>query len=590
MNEEWSLDVLYKGYDDPKFQEDFQKVDEVCEKVNAFAAGLPAGDAKENVRTYLELQEETANMIYSLGIFANLRQSVNTSDSDSVSYMGRLMGKMASTTKADTVAKKYIASLENLDELIESDSLLKEYEYLLKQIRENDKYTLSDEAEEVIAKFDISGGSGWSDLQSYLTSSVQVDYRGEKITLSAARNLAYDADEKARKDAYEAELSCYDKIKDSVAFALNNIKLQVINAAEMRGFASPLDETLHNSRLQKETLDALIESIEEYLPLFRSYLKAKAVYLGHHNGLPWYDLFAPVGKNDGKKFTAEEAGEYLVNLFSEFDQSMADMIGRAFDEAWIDFYPREGKVGGAFCAGLPLQKQSRILTNFDGSFSAVDTLAHELGHAYHNLCIENHRILNSDYTMPVAETASTFNENVVMSAAVESVTEPEARLALLESQLMEITQVICDIYSRYLFETAVFVRREGEFMFADELCKMMMDAQKRAYGDGLDSEAMHPYMWVCKGHYYSTGNSFYNFPYAFGGLLARGLYAKYKEEGASFVPKYREMLRATPVTSCEGAAAIAGIDLTKKEFWQMSLKSNEKEIAEYIELSKRLRK
>ena len=358
----------------------------------------------------------------------------------------------------------------------------------------------------------------------------------------------------------------------------------------MRGFASPLDETLYNAKLERATLEALMEAIQENLPLFHNYMKAKAEYLGHTNGLPWYDLFAPVGSSDGQKFTTEEARDYLVNLFSDFDQDLADMIARAFDEEWIDFYPRAGKVGGAFCAPLPLQKQSRILTNFDGSFSDVDTLAHELGHAYHNLNIEDHRILNSDYTMPVAETASTFNENVVMSAAVERASEPETRLALLESQLMEVNQIICDIYSRYLFETAVFERRAGEFMFADELCRMMLDAQKKAYGDGLDQNVAHPYMWVCKSHYYSTGNSFYNFPYAFGGLFARGLYAKYKEEGQAFVPKYREMLHATPVTSCEGAAEIAGIDLTKKEFWEMSLKSYEKEIAEYIELAKRLRK
>lgn len=590
MNSEWSLDVLYKGFDDPRFQEDFNKVDEVCGKVNAFAEGLPGGDARENLLTYIDLQEQMSGMVYSMGVYANLRQSVNTSDSESVSYMGRLMAKAAGTTKANTIAKKYIASLENLDELIESDPLLKEYEALLKRIKEDDKYMLSDQAEEVIAKFDISGGGGWSDLQSYLTSTVQADYRGEKLGLAAVRNLAYDADVQVRKDAYEAELACYDKIKDSVAFSLNNIKLQVINSSQMRGFASPLDETLYNAKLERATLEALMEAIQENLPLFHNYMKAKAEYLGYTNGLPWYDLFAPVGSSDGQKFTTEEARDYLVNLFSDFDQDLADMIARAFDEEWIDFYPRAGKVGGAFCAPLPLQKQSRILTNFDGSFSDVDTLAHELGHAYHNLNIEDHRILNSDYTMPVAETASTFNENVVMSAAVERASEPETRLALLESQLMEVNQIICDIYSRYLFETAVFERRAGEFMFADELCRMMLDAQKKAYGDGLDQNVAHPYMWVCKSHYYSTGNSFYNFPYAFGGLFARGLYAKYKEEGQAFVPKYREMLHATPVTSCEGAAEIAGIDLTKKEFWEMSLKSYEKEIAEYIELAKRLRK
>jgi len=590
MNAEWSLDILYKGFDDPKFQEDFKKVDEVCASINSFASGLPGGDAKENLLTYIKLSEQMSEMIYTMGLYANLRQSVNTSDSESMAYMGQLMAKAAGTTKANTIAKKYVASLENLDELIASDPLLKEYEFMLTQLKEDDKYTLSDQAEEVIAKFNISGGGGWSDLQSYLTSTVQAEYRGDKIPLSAVRNLAYDEDVQVRKDAYEAELSCYDKIKDSVAFALNNIKLQVINAAQMRGFASPLDETLYNSRLQKATLDALMESIQEYLPLFHRYMKAKAEYLGYENGLPWYELFAPVGKTDGQKFTAEEARDYLVKLFSGFDQDLADMIARAFDEAWIDFYPREGKVGGAFCAGLPLQKQSRILTNFDGSFSDVDTLAHELGHAYHNLNIEDHRILNSDYTMPVAETASTFNENVVMSAAVAGATEPEERFALLESQLMEVNQIICDIYSRYLFETAVFARRAGEFMFADELCRMMAEAQKTAYGDGLDQSTNHPYMWVCKSHYYSTGNSFYNFPYAFGGLFARGLYAKYKEEGAAFVPKYRQMLHATPVTSCEGAAEIAGIDLTKKEFWQMSLKSYEKEINEYIELAKQLKK
>lgn len=590
MNSEWSLDVLYKGFDDPKFQADFQKVDEVCARLNDFAAGLPGKDAKENLLTYLRLEEQLTGLIYSMGEYANLRQSVNTSDSESVSYLGRLMSKGAGTAGAETVVKKYIASLDNLEELIESDELLKEYKYLLMRIKEDDRHMLSEQAEEVMAKFDISGGSGWSDLQSYLTSTVQADYRGTKIPLSAVRNLAYDADAQVRKDAYEAELACYEGIKDSVAFALNHIKLQVIHSSQMRGFESPLSETLYQSRLKRETLDALMEAMQDNLPMFWNYLKAKAVYLGHENGLPWYDLFAPVGSGDGKKYTVEEARDYLVNLFTGFDPDMAGMIGRAFDEAWIDFYPREGKVGGAFCASLAMEKQSRILTNFDGSFSDIDTLAHELGHAYHNMNIEDHRILNSDYTMPVAETASTFNENMVMGEAVEHASEPEARLALLESQLMEVTQIMCDIYSRYLFETAVFERRESEFMFADELCGMMLEAQKKAYGDGLDQDVLHPYMWVCKSHYYSSGTSFYNFPYAFGGLFARGLYAKYKKEGKAFVAKYREMLHATPVTSCEEAAKIAGIDLTSKEFWEMSLKSYEKEISEYMELSKYLRK
>lgn len=186
--------------------------------------------------------------------------------------------------------------------------------------------------------------------------------------------------------------------------------------------------------------------------------------------------------------------------------------------------------------------------------------------------------------MPVAETASTFNENIVNNAAYAAAQSDGERLAILESQLMDACQIICDIYSRYLFETAVFELRDEEFLPADRLCELMLETQKKAYGDGLDHSALHPYMWLCKSHYYSGSLSFYNFPYAFGGLFARGLYAKYREEGAAFVPKYKALLHATTVMSAEDAAAIAGIDLTDRRFWESSLASIAKDIDEFLAL------
>ena len=299
-------------------------------------------------------------------------------------------------------------------------------------------------------------------------------------------------------------------------------------------------------------------------------------------------MFAPLKKGEGKKFTTEEARDYLVNIFKGFDSDLAGMVQRAFDEAWIDFYPRDGKVGGAFCASLEGHNQSRILTNFDGMLGDVVTLAHELGHAFHNLNVEDHRPLNTDYSMPVAETASTFNENVVMEAAIEAAETDKEKLALIESQLMDVTQIMCDIYSRFLFESSVFENRESDFMFADKLCELMLDAQKKAYGDGLDPEYLHPYMWLCKGHYYSSGLSFYNFPYAFGGLFARGLYAKYREMGQDFVPVYKKLLHTTPIASVEDAALVAGIDLTKKDFWEKSICSYEKLVDEFETLARRV--
>ncbi len=176
---------------------------------------------------------------------------------------------------------------------------------------------------------------------------------------------------------------------------------------------------------------------------------------------------------------------------------MADMMTEAFDHSWIDFFPRPGKVGGAFCDNLTDQKQSRVLTNFDGTLNSIGTLAHELGHAYHGLHIQDHKPLNTSYTMPVAETASTFNENVIMSAAIDQA-EGEEKLALIESQLQDFTQTICDIYSRFVFENTVFNKTKDEFLFPDQLKAIMTDAQIKAYGEGLDPEYRHPFMWTCK--------------------------------------------------------------------------------------------
>ena len=583
MNREWSLDVLYTGFDAPEFKRDMEKAEAVAGRLNEAAEQLSRLPAKEALLYYMDVSEESSLLFSRLFQFCSLKQSCNTKDADAAASIGKLMALSSRTTKARTVFEKFVASLDDLEAIIASDEKLTDYGYMLRHIKDGSRYLLSEEAEEIMALYDISGGSAWGDLQSALTSSVTAEFRGESLNLSAIRNKAYDPDPAVRREAYEAELKCYKKIEEPVAAALNNIKLQVINECRLRGFKSPLDQALFYAHMKRETLDALFAAMDEYLPMFREYLKIKARALGHRNGLPWYDLFAPMGAND-KRYTVEEARDYLLGIFEGFDRELHDMVERAFNESWIDFYPHEGKVGGAFCSGLKEFKQSRVLTNFEGSFSDIVTLAHELGHAFHNLNIEGHRPLNDDYSRPVAETASTFNEHVVMDAAINAAADPRVKLALIESQLMDTTQIIVDIYSRFLLESGVFENREDEFMFPDKLCAMMLDAQKKAYGDGLDEEFMHPYMWLCKGHYYSSGLSFYNFPYAFGGLFARGLYAKYRKEGPAFVKKYKELLNATPVMSVEDTAMIAGIDLTRKDFWRMSLESYRERIEEFSRL------
>ena len=577
MNGTWNLNPIYNGFDDPAFENDMAALKAETEKIAAFAQALPTMEAAEGLKQGIALQERFMELGNKLGLYASLRQATNTRDTEAGSRMGQIMALDSAVAGPFAAFKDWASKLPNLMELAAEDDILKEYTFYFTNMKDSVRYMLPGMGEEIMAKMGMSGGNAWSEMQQYLTSTVPVTYRGDTTNLSAIRNLAYDHDPQVRKDAFEAEIACYDRIKEPVAYALNSIKLETISACQLRGYESPLQRTVKHNDMKMETLNAMLGAMDEYLPKFWKYLKVKAKALGHENGLPWYDLFAPMGKTS-TKFTAESTREYLVTLFAEFDQELSDMVARAFDEAWIDFYPRDGKSGGAFCADVGCLKESRILTNFDGMFGDVVTLAHELGHAFHNQCVFSHRPLNQGYSMPVAETASTFNECVVMASAIGKAADDQEKLALIESQLQDATQIICDIYSRFRCESMVFANREERFMDADTLSDMMLTAQKECYGDGLDHSCLHPYMWICKSHYY--GPTFYNFPYAFGGLFARGLYAQYEKEGAAFVPKYKKLLHTTPVATAEDTAKVADIDLTDKEFWRGALQT----IADQIDL------
>ena len=567
---EWTLEDLYPSFESQEFKQDVEAYKALKGKFES----LTLEDSIEGITQVVKLLEESTVLTGRLYNYIHLTLATDTTHETATQVEVQLAGVSADLQATYAKVSKFLGTIQTD---ITTDPFLAEYRYYFEEAKKDATHLLSDELEEVLAKMSISGGKAWSQLFDFMWSSAQGEYKGEVVTLSEIRGKAYDSDAEVRKSAYEAELKMYDAIKEPIAFSLNHIKKEVLTTSQLRGFESPLAHTLEASRMSRETLDALLEAIREYLPNFRKYLRHKAALLGHENGLPFYDLFAPVG-NSSRTFTVEESKDYLIENFKIFSADLAEMTEEFFYKHYIDFYPCKGKVGGAFCANLPMIKQSRVLTNFTGSLSDVVTLAHELGHAYHGLHIENHRPLNQDYSMPVAETASTFNENIIMNTAIKEASDEE-KIALIESQLQDTTQIIVDIYSRYLFESAVFENREQSFMFSKDLEEMMLSAQKEAYGDGLDQSYLHPYMWACKPHYYSTGLSFYNFPYAFGGLFSKGLYAIYQEQPEGFVEKYQELLRATTVSSVEDTAKVLGVDVSTPEFWKKALA----EVAESIE-------
>lgn len=583
MNSEWSLDALYPSLESPQFQSDRKHLEQMVDEYNQFVASITHENEMETLKKLIQYWEEIHLLSGRLMMYLELRHSTDTTNAQISSLTGQLQELLSNLSKSDAKATRYIADIPDVMTKVNNDDSLKDYAFFISKQLKQASHTLSDEVEEVISKMNQSAASAWSMLQQYVTSTVTVDYQNTKVTLPDIRNLAYDKDASVRKNAYEAELSCYDKIKDAVCFSLNNIKSQVNTISDLRGYESPLAMTLSNADMSPETLNALFTAINEFLPKFREYLKAKGRLLGFKDGLAWYDMFAPIGESH-MKFTIEEAKELLLQLFGEFSTDLSDMVEEAFQESWIDFYPRKGKVGGAFCQNLPFIQQSRILTNFDGNLGSVVTLAHELGHAYHGLQIQNHRPLNTDYSMQLAETASTFNENIVMDAIISKASKEE-KITLIESQLQDLTQIIVDIYSRFLFEKSVFEHRKTEFLFPDDLCRLMKEAQQEAYGDGLKESTLHPYMWVCKPHYYDAAYNYYNYPYAFGGLFAKGLYEQYKKEGKAFVPKYQALLHATTVGTSEEVAAMAGIDITKPDFWRQSLQSISDSIDLFIQLT-----
>ncbi len=580
----WDLDPLFPGFDSKEFKTTLNTIESLIEQALTFVERLKTtDDAKDKIKQYLSLNADLRHhMIRAFG-FVNLTMATNALDDEANGWMNHMQQLSSKTTPFSTAFSKWLPKVENLDNLIQSDETLHEHAFYLKSIVDRAQYVLSEKEEALISKLTQTGSSAWGQLQGLLTSTLKTTFDGKTVTLTDLRNKAHHQDQKVRKQAYEAELKAYESIEQSVASALNSIKGEVNEITALRGFDSALDEAVYDSRMKRETLDALIESMRDHLPLFRQYLKRKASLLGHKNGLPWYDLFAPLGKSE-TTFSIEEAMDYVVKNFRSFGDDLADLAKRSYDESWIDFTPRDGKRGGAFCFNIHPLKQSRILTNFEGSFSNVITLAHELGHAYHGDRIFKESILNASYTMPVAETASTLCETIVKKAALNDAKGDE-QLFILEQSLMGTTQVIVDIMSRFIFEKNVFEARKKTPLSAKRLKSMMVEAQKEAYGDGLDQENLHPYMWVNKGHYYRGSLSFYNFPYAFGLLFAKGIYAQYQKKGASFVEDIDTLLQKTGKMTVEDVAQLIGVDVTKRAFWDESLNVIKEEIDLFLSLT-----
>jgi pepF/M3 family oligoendopeptidase len=593
----WDLSNVYPGLESEQFKHAFADLQTQVNTIDMYLSGhkisrsSPSANPVE-VKNAVDGYLKKANAVYRLSstLVAYVASFVTT---DSYNTAAKKLESELETLGVQLRIQNirfqgWIGSVANtLPQILTQPGLAKEHAFFLNETAQQSHYMMSDPEESLAAELDLSGGNAWSKLQGTICSQLTVDFelhgKSQRLPITALQNLNHDLDPDVRRRAYDAEQVAWESVREPLAAALNGVKGEVVIVDKRRGRTDALHASLDRSRLDRETLETMLKVMRDSFPMFRRYFKAKAKRLGHQGGLPWWDLYAPVGKSE-RRYTWEEAKVFIQTQFRTFNDHLANLAQRAFEHNWVDAEPRNGKRGGAFCMEVPAVDESRILCNFDGSLDQVSTVAHELGHAFHNDCQLGKTILQTITPMTVAETASIFNETIITHAALTQATTPEETLAILEAQLINASQIIVDISSRFLFEKEVFERRDKSELSADDFCEIMLRCQKQTYGDGLDERYLHKYMWAWKPHYYSPSFSFYNYPYAFGLLFGTGLYAIYKERGPQFTKDYETLLESTGEGTPAELAAKFGIDIRKPDFWQSSINVIEERIQQYLKV------
>ncbi len=578
----WDMTPIFPSLESPQFESEFHgaldAIDALSAQFDSFSirrrAAAPAevNTAPAEVNAGFVTQFETI-----IGAWNALEQKLET--------LGSYITCFVTTDAKNEIAKARESELEtrvvtlgqlqtrlvawigssDIETLIQQSEVAKNHEYFVRRAHFSASHQMSESEENLASSLSPMGLGGWAKLHGQISALLQAEVEGAKKTLpmSAIRALASDSNRETRRAAFETEIEAWKGVAPTMAACLNGIKGFQRETRARRNFADDVAPTLTQNSIDAQTLAAMQEACVAAFPDFRRYMKAKARALNVEK-LAWFDLIAPLESAEGA-WSWSETESFVTANFGRYSEKLANFARLTFDEKWIDAAPRVGKVGGAYCSEIR-PGESRVLMNFDGSFTAVSTLAHELGHAYHNLCMKDRTPLQKMIPMTLAETASIFCETLVFEGAVKEADNSQ-KIKLLDNALSRNLQVVVDIHSRFLFEQSVFQKRAERDLSETEFCDLMTRAQLETYGEEL--APLHPYMWAVKGHYY--GPTFYNYPYTFGLLLALGLYAQYEKQPDVFKSKYDDFLSKCGLADAQTLAMEFGFDLQSRAFWDQSL-------------------
>jgi oligoendopeptidase F len=452
----------------------------------------------------------------------------------------------------------------------------------LNRLREEARRTMSTEKEMLATDLGVDGIQSWGRLYDTVASKLEFDMvfpdgRRERIPMSQRRSLMDAPDRRVRKAAFDGGNAAWQTIEDTAASALNAIAGTRLTLNRHRGVDHFLDIALFQAAITRKTLDAMFEALYSNLEIPRRILRFKASLMGQP-AIAWYDLGAPLDFRGDEQLSWERAKSMAGESFARAYPALGDFFQRqVIAKNWVDWEPRSGKRPGGFCTSSMLSRESRIFMTYNGSLGDVLTLAHESGHAYHGFLMRDVRPFARGYPMTLAETASTFGEQVLMNGLLDDPAVSDRQKALmLDVEVGHGAIYLLDIPVRFEFEQAFYEERASGPLSVSRLKELMSNTQRRVLDDALQLGGEDPFFWASKLHFYITGLTFYNFPYTFGYLLSRGLYRMFRKEGPNFLPKYEEFLRLAGSDTAENVVKrTIGADIEKSNFWIEAIKSLE---------------
>ncbi len=467
---------------------------------------------------------------------------------------------------------------------------LKGAEHSLRRVRERARRTMSPAEEKLAADLGVDGFQAWDRLYNKISSKLEFDMvwpdgRKERLPISRWRALMADADRKVGRAAFEGGNRAWAGIEVPCAAALNSLAGTRLTLNRRRGIKHFLDQSLFGAGIQRKTLDAMYTAVHRNLQPVREILKAKAGAMGR-KGIAFYEREAPLPLKDNKLYTWEEGSAKVSGAFDRVYPALGAYYKDFLKKKWLESEARGGKRPGAFCTGSNLTREQQVYMTFNGSLGDVNTLAHEMGHAWHSHLLREMRPWATEYPMTLAETASIFGEHLLSEGIqADPGVSGTQKLIMLDEYLSGAAVTILDITVRFEFEKAFHEERQKGEVSVARLKELMAEAQKRIFGDALEPGGEDPLFWASKLHFYMSGVSFYNYPYTFGFLMARTLFARFKAEGPAFLPKYEAFLRLTGSDTAENVAKRSlGADIGKPEFWETAITSLDGQIRQYRRL------